>query len=132
MSKIIATSVIAGAHQFVNEAEEALQQAIDTAGPEAAIELPNTGYYLPVIYGLTGIRVEKIKDMEQVLAHARELLPEGPAERLWTPYLGTALDAGVAHAVLLRDHRVAALHPGARFLHRDRRSHGRQPLAGRR
>jgi acetyl-CoA synthase len=96
MSKIIATSVIAGAHQFVNEAEESLQKAIDTAGPEAAIELPNTGYYLPVIYGLTGIRVEKVKDMEQVLAHARELLPEGPTERLWTPYLGTALDAGVA------------------------------------
>ena len=96
MSKIIATSVIAGAHQFVAEAEEALRQAIDTVGPEAAIELPNTGYYLPVIYGLTGIRVEKIKDMEQVLTHARELLPESPATRLWTPYLGTALDAGVA------------------------------------
>jgi acetyl-CoA synthase len=96
MSKVIATSVIAGAHQWVSEAEEALRQAIDQFGPEQAIELPNTGYYLPVIYGLTGIKVEKIKDMEQVLEHARELLPEGPAERLWTPYLGTALDAGVA------------------------------------
>ncbi|MHB1361822.1 MAG: acetyl-CoA decarbonylase/synthase complex subunit alpha/beta [Thermoleophilia bacterium] len=96
MSKLIASSVIAGAHQFVSEAEEKLQQAIDTAGPEADINLPNTGYYLPVIYGLTGMKVEKIKDMEAPLAHARELLPEGPAERLWTPYLGTALDAGVA------------------------------------
>ena len=75
MSKIIATSVIAGAHQFVSEAEDAFARAMDTAGAEAAIELPNTGYYLPVIYGLTGIRVEKIKDIEQVLAHARELLP---------------------------------------------------------
>ncbi len=96
MSKVIATSVIAGAHQFVSEAEEAFEKAMDAAGSEAAIELPNTGYYLPVIYGLTGIKVEKIKDIEQVLGHARELLPEGPAERLWTPYLGTALDAGVA------------------------------------
>ena len=60
MSKVIATSVIAGAHQWVSEAEEALQQAIDQFGPEQAIELPNTGYYLPVIYGLTGIKVEKI------------------------------------------------------------------------
>ncbi len=96
MSKIIATSVIAGAHQYVAEAEEAFEKAMDTAGPEATIELPNTGYFLPVIYGLTGIKVEKIKDIEQVLRHARELLPEGPAGRLWTPYLGTALDAGVA------------------------------------
>ncbi len=96
MSKLIASSVIAGAHQFVAEAEAAFEQAIDTVGAEAQIELPNTGYYLPVIYGLTGIRVEKVKDIEQVLAHARELLPEGPAEQLWTPYLGTALDAGIA------------------------------------
>lgn len=96
MSKIIATSAIAGAHQFVSEAESALQEAIDTVGPEAKIELPNTGYFLPVIYGLTGIRVEKIKDMEQVLDHARDLLPDAPAERLWTPYLGTTLDAGIA------------------------------------
>ena len=96
MSKIIATSAIAGAHQILAEAEEALQKAMDTAGPEQAVELPNTGYYLPVIYGLTGIRVEKVKDIEQVLEHARELLPEPPAERLWTPYLGTTLDAGIA------------------------------------
>jgi hypothetical protein len=34
--------------------------------------------------------------MEQVMDHARELLPEGPAAQLWTPYLGTALDAGIA------------------------------------
>ena len=96
MSKIIATSVIAGAHQFVAEAEEAFQQAMDAVGAGAALELPNTGYFLPVIYGLTGIKVEKVGDIEQVLQHARELLPEGPAERLWTPYLGTTLDAGVA------------------------------------
>ncbi|MDO8736966.1 MAG: acetyl-CoA decarbonylase/synthase complex subunit alpha/beta [Thermoleophilia bacterium] len=96
MSKLIATSVIAGAHQWVSEAEKALQQAIDQFGPEQEIELPNTGYYLPVIYGLTGIKIEKIKDMEQVMDHARELLPEGPAAHWWTPYLGTALDAGVA------------------------------------
>lgn len=96
MSKLIATSVIAGAHQIVAEAEETFEKAIDTVGPEQQVELPNTGYYLPVIYGLTGIKIEKVKDMEQVLKHARELLPEAPAERLWTPYLGTALDAGIA------------------------------------
>ena len=106
------------------EAEEALEKAIDTVGPEAEIELPNTGFYLPVIYGLTGIKVEKIKDMEQVLAHARELLPESPAEKLWTPYLGTTLDKRRL-AVLLRDHRIAALRAAAWFLYRNRCPHGR-------
>jgi acetyl-CoA synthase len=96
MSKIIATSAIAGAHQIFNEAEESFQKAMDSVGADAVVELPNTGYYLPVIYGLTGIRVEKVGDMEQVLGHARELLPDEPSDRLWTPYLGTTLDAGIA------------------------------------
>ena len=96
MSKLIAVSVIAGAQQWVDEAEESLQKAIDSFGPEQEVELPNTGYYLPVIYGLTGIKVEKVKDMEQVLDHARELLPPEISDSLWTPYLGNALDAGVA------------------------------------
>jgi acetyl-CoA synthase len=96
MSKIIAVSAIAGAQQWVNDAEESLEKAIDSFGPEQEIELPNTGYYLPVIYGLTGIKVEKIKDMEQVMAHVHELMPEQCSDSLWTPYLGNVLDAGVA------------------------------------
>lgn len=111
MSKLIAVSVVAGAQQWVNDAEESLQKAIDSFGPEQAIELPNTGYYLPVIYGLTGIKVEKVKDMEQVLAHARELLPPEITERLWTPYLGSALDAGMA--TLFAQEIIEAL----RYLH---------------
>ena len=96
MSKLIATSVIFGAHKIVGEAEETLKKAIDSVGPEADVEFPNTGYYLPVIYGLTGTKIEKVKDMEPVIKQARELLPEAPTENIWTPYLGTALDAGIA------------------------------------
>ncbi|MEK7816756.1 MAG: CO dehydrogenase/CO-methylating acetyl-CoA synthase complex subunit beta, partial [Actinomycetota bacterium] len=96
MSKLIASSVIFGAHKIVGEAEETLKKAIDSAGPETDVEFPNTGYFLPVIYGLTGTKIEKVKDMEPVLRQARELLPEAPTENIWTPYLGTALDAGIA------------------------------------
>ena len=96
MSKIIATSAIAGAHQIVADATDSFEQAMDKHGAEQVVELPNTGYYLPVIYGLTGIQVEKVKDIEQVLDLAKDLLPDAPAEKLWTPYLGTTLDAGVA------------------------------------
>ena len=65
-------------------------------GAEHAVEFPNTAYYLPVIYGLTGEKVEKLSDMDRVLGYARDLLPEVPTEKLWLPYLGTTLDAGIA------------------------------------
>jgi acetyl-CoA synthase len=96
VSKIIASGAIRGAHSWVNRAEESLAHAKEAIGAEHAVEFPNTGYYLPVIYGLTGEKVEKLSDMDRVLSYARDLLPEVPSEKLWLPYLGTALDAGIA------------------------------------
>lgn len=96
MSKIIASAAIRGAHKWVEQAETKLAQAKEGYGAETAVEFPNTGYYLPVIYGLTGEKVEKLSDMDRILAMARDLLPEEPSERLWLPYLGNTLDAGIA------------------------------------
>jgi len=96
VSKIIAAAAIKGAHQIVDKAEENLKQAIDAKGPGEAVAFPNTGYYLPVIYGLTGQKVEKLVDMEAVLKMARELLPPVPTETMHIPYLGPTLDAGIA------------------------------------
>jgi acetyl-CoA synthase len=96
VSKIIASAAIRGAHQIVAKAEKRLKEAIDTKGPNQEVAFPNTGYYLPVIYGLTGHKVEKLSDMEKPLTLAKELLPEVPEERLYLPYLGPALDAGIA------------------------------------
>jgi acetyl-CoA synthase len=96
MSKIIASAAIRGAHKIVSKAEGALKKALDTHGPNREVELPNTGYYLPIIYAMTGVAVKKLEDMEGVLKTARDLLPPVPAERIWLPYLGHALDAGMA------------------------------------
>jgi acetyl-CoA synthase len=96
MSRIIASAAIRGAHKIVNRAENALNEAKETYGPEKIVEFPNTGYFLPVIYAMTGIAVRTIGDMFPVLKKAKELLPPVPAEKLWLPYLGHALDAGMA------------------------------------
>ncbi len=96
MSKIIATSAIRGAHETVNLAEAKIKEAIDSKGPNEAVAFPNTGYFLPVIYALTGEKIEKVSDMERVLKIAKSLLPEEPSKDLWLPYLGETLDAGVA------------------------------------
>ena len=96
MSKIIASAAIRGAHSIVAKTEAKLARAKESFGADHAIELPNTGYYLPVIYGLIGEKVEKLSDMDTVLSYARDLLPEVPSEKLWLPYLGTTLDSGIA------------------------------------
>jgi acetyl-CoA synthase len=51
---------------------------------------------LPVIYGISGIKVEKLGDMEQVLKECKSLLPPLVKEEHPLPYLAPALDAGMA------------------------------------
>ena len=96
MSKIIASAAIRGAHQKVKEAREMLDKALEQFGPKQEVEFPNTGYYLPIIYGITGIAIKTLRDMPPVLEEAEKLLPPIPKEKIWLPYLGNALDAGMA------------------------------------
>jgi acetyl-CoA synthase len=96
MSKIIASAVIRGAHKIVGRAEEKWQQAMDKWGASEPVGFPNTAYYLPVIYGILGIKVEKLGDMEPVLKKCRLILPPPVREKCPLPYLGPALDAGMA------------------------------------
>ncbi|MFH0924744.1 MAG: acetyl-CoA decarbonylase/synthase complex subunit alpha/beta [bacterium] len=96
MSKIIASAAIRGAYKIVGRAEDAYKQALEKFGSDKKVEFPNTGYYLPVIYGFTGLKVEKISEMQKVLDLTKRLLPPNPTENVWLPYLGHALDAGAA------------------------------------
>lgn len=96
MSKLIAEGAIRGAHETVAEAEGLLLAAVAKHGQEAAIGFPNTAYYLPIIYAILGHKVERLADCAQVLARCRALLPPPPAAQHHLPYLGQALDAGMA------------------------------------
>ena len=96
MSKIIAAAGIRGAHAFVAKAKEKLAGALKKFGPDQEVAFPNTGYYLPVIYGILGIPVKTLGDMQQVVDRCELLLPELVREKVHLPYLGPALDAGMA------------------------------------
>jgi len=96
MSRYIATRAIRGANALVMEAEVMLQKALREKGPDTPVSFPNTAYYLPVIYGMTGREVTTIGDLKPVLKHARELLHPLPSKQKWTPYLGETLDSGMA------------------------------------
>ncbi len=96
MSKIICSAAIRGAHKIVEKAWEKYETAVKKFGKSAEIGFPNTAYYLPIIYAILGYPVKKLGDCEEVLQEAKKLLPEIPSEKNWLPYLGPALDAGMA------------------------------------
>ena len=96
MSKIIASAAIRGAYKIVEQAEEKWKQAMDKWGANEPVGFPNTAYYLPVIYGILGEKVEKVGDMERILKRCRTLLPPPVREKHPLPYLAPALDAGMA------------------------------------
>jgi acetyl-CoA synthase len=95
MSKIIASAAIRGAHKIVDRAEKKWQEAMDKWGASEPVGFPNTAYYLPIIYGISGLKVEKLGDMEAVIKKCKEVLPPLVREEHHLPYLGPALDAGM-------------------------------------
>jgi acetyl-CoA synthase len=96
MSKLIASAAIRGAQNLVANAEEMVEKAIAEKGKDFVFEFPDTAYYLPMIYAMTGFPVKTLGDMKVALGFAKELLHEEPAENVWKPYLGEALDSGMA------------------------------------
>jgi acetyl-CoA synthase len=96
MSKVIASAAIRGAYKIVERAEKKWREAVEKWGAEEPVGFPNTAYYLPIIYGILGTKVEKLGDMEPVLKRCKTLLPPPVREEHPLPYLAPALDAGMA------------------------------------
>ncbi len=96
MSKIVAESVIRGANKIYNEAFESLNKAIKEKGPTQKVSFPETAFYFPLANALLGSKVETLKDASLILEHAKSLLPKPPSDKVWLPYLGDALNAGMS------------------------------------
>jgi acetyl-CoA synthase len=96
MSRYIATRAIRGSNALVAEAEVMLQKVLVEKGPDTPVAFPNTAYYLPMIFGMTGEKVETVSQLSEIMEHARSLLHPLPSQEHWTPYLGETLDSGMA------------------------------------
>ncbi len=107
MSKVIASAAIRGAKTIVARAQDRLNEALGKYGPDKPVAFPNTNYYLPVIYAMTGEAVEKLGDIQKIIDMAAELMPAAPREKVWVPYLGETLDSGMA--ALWADEIIEAL-----------------------
>jgi acetyl-CoA synthase len=80
----------------VDRAEEELSRALEEKSADTRVEFPNTAYYLPISYGMLGMKIETLGGLKELLAEARKLLPPIPVDHMWLPYLGNTLDAGMA------------------------------------
>ncbi|MFQ5681260.1 MAG: acetyl-CoA decarbonylase/synthase complex subunit alpha/beta [Candidatus Omnitrophota bacterium] len=108
MSKIVAQAVIRGAKGIVGKADEELARAVADKGQGQKIGFPETAFYLPMANALLGAEVKNLGEAARILAHAKSLLPrEVPTENIWLPYLGDALDAGIA--TLLAEEIIVAV-----------------------
>ncbi len=96
MSKIVAEAAIRGAHEIFKQAADFLDKAIKEKGPAQKIGFPETAFYLPMANAMLGAKVEILKDALPILEHAKSLLPQLPSEKVWLPYLGDALNAGIS------------------------------------
>ena len=96
MSKIIASAAIRGANTLVKQAQETLEKTIAEKGEDFSFEFPDTAFYLPMLYAMTGFAVKTLGDMRVAVGKAKDLLHEEPEENTWKPYLGEALDSGMA------------------------------------
>jgi len=116
MSKQVFTQVIRGAHEWVRQAEEALDKAIAEQGPDKSVGWgPLTAYNLPMSYSLMGLEVKTLGQLKPQVEHARELLKPIPTDDLWLPYLGDGLDAGAA--TMLAQEALVALRTANGYQH---------------
>ncbi len=96
MSRLVAFAAIQGGYKVVSQVEGELETALQTYDASTKIGFPNTAYYLPVIYSLTGIKCETLEDLKKPMKFARGLLPPHIKGSNHLPYLGPLLDAGMA------------------------------------
>jgi acetyl-CoA synthase len=107
VSRIIASAAIRGAHEYVQEAETKLTATLESSGGTTRLEFPNTAFYLPLTYALTGLEVKTVEEARVPLGIARDLLAPVPTDETWLPYLGDTLDSGVA--ALIAEEIIEAL-----------------------
>jgi len=96
MSNFNAVMGIQGAYNIVCRAEKKYKKALEAFGGSHKLEFPNTSYFLPVIYSLTGIKVRDLDSAGEPVQLARKLLPQNNINKGRLPLFRTLLDAGMA------------------------------------
>ncbi|MGE5190114.1 MAG: acetyl-CoA decarbonylase/synthase complex subunit alpha/beta [Gemmatimonadota bacterium] len=89
MTEGLFSSCIRGARTVLSLARDTLRARTEARGPGAPLRYPETAYELPVVFGLSDIRVATLADAVPVLELAERLVAD-------TPSAENALNAGAA------------------------------------
>ncbi len=100
MSKIVATAVINGTKELFQRVSDKYENILRNKGVEFNVAFPETAYYAPMIFALTGKKIQQLKDIGSFLDYLRTLIQQPPADVNWLPYLGDALDSGLTTLML--------------------------------
>ena len=82
MSKLVAFAAIQGAYNIVSKTEGKFKRALETYGGAQKLEFPNTAYYLPIIYSLTGIKVTDLDSARSLPISSRRLFAWSRCSRI--------------------------------------------------
>jgi acetyl-CoA synthase len=94
MSGILISPAIQGASHILSKTEERYKKALDTFGGSKGLGFPDTAYYLPVIYSLTGSKVIDLDSAGKALDIARSLIKPSENYSLIS-FINPVLDAGM-------------------------------------
>lgn len=95
MSGITISTAIQGASNILSKTEERYKKALDTFGGSQRLKFPDSAYYLPVIYSLTGIKVKDLDSAGNALNIARSLI-NPPDNDSHISLMNPVPDAGMA------------------------------------
>jgi acetyl-CoA decarbonylase/synthase complex subunit beta len=89
MSEQLYKVAISGAESLINDASKSLEAALRELGANSPSGYPETSYFLPIIYGITGKETKTLGELKPVLDQAKGMVKKDPT-------LENALNAGVA------------------------------------
>ena len=89
--------VFNGSDEMYERAVKAVQEAEKTCNDDTPVAFPDTAYYVPSIYGFTGIKVEKFGQLKEVLYGTIKdmMLRERRTKSIFRTGIATALSAEV-------------------------------------
>jgi acetyl-CoA synthase len=76
MATSVISPVINGAKKLYNQAVEKVENALSEYGEAKEVRFPDTAYSLPLIYALTGKKVQSLGELKNILNEISKLLPQ--------------------------------------------------------
>jgi len=117
MSEFVIAAAAKGTATVVEQASELLNGSIAKLGAAKTVAFPDTAYYLPVIYGFTGKKVESLGDLSLALDYARNLLSAMPpgAEALQNIGVSTLIAEEIIEGVRFAEGEQPEIRKGYHF-----------------